>query len=238
MATQSELYSLAKSVGLSDASAKTAAAIAMAESKGDPHAHNTNVLTGDNSYGLWQINMIGNLGPDRRAKYGLSSNEQLFDPATNARVMAGESHNGTNWVPWSTWPIAYQTYMANPVTDQSHNPGWLDKLGRSIANSPIGLGITNGTNPITSTAQAAASAADTLGKATKWVSNSENWIRVGYVVGGSVLVVAGLVMVLQSTSTGRAIVGTASGITPPARAAKVARVGMSSKPGTASYDPK
>lgn len=72
--------------------AQRMAAIAIAESgdknhpeKGaNPKAHNP--VPPDNSYGLWQINMIGNLGVERRKKYGLKSNEDLFDPATNARV--------------------------------------------------------------------------------------------------------------------------------------------------------
>jgi hypothetical protein len=63
-------------------------AIGMAESSGNAGAHNPNRSTGDNSYGLWQINMIDDLGPARRAKYGLRSDNDLKDPETNARVMA------------------------------------------------------------------------------------------------------------------------------------------------------
>ena len=66
--------------------AVTATAIALAESGGDPHAHNDNASTGDDSYGLWQINMIGDIGPERRKVLGLTRNEELFDPATNARA--------------------------------------------------------------------------------------------------------------------------------------------------------
>jgi phage protein D len=58
----------------------------MAESGGNSRALNNNPATGDLSYGLWQINMIGQLGPDRRRQFGLSSNDALYDPATNARV--------------------------------------------------------------------------------------------------------------------------------------------------------
>ena len=38
------------------------AAIAMAESGSNAEAHNDNANTGDNSYGLWQINMLGSMG--------------------------------------------------------------------------------------------------------------------------------------------------------------------------------
>ena len=74
--------------GLTPERAVLMAAIGMAESSGNTGAHNPNRSTGDNSYGLWQINMIDELGPSRRAKYGLKSDNDLKDPETNARVMA------------------------------------------------------------------------------------------------------------------------------------------------------
>jgi AraC-like DNA-binding protein len=74
--------------GLSKEDAITMAAVGMAESTGNSGVRNTNPNTGDDSYGLWQINMIGNLGPDRLRRYGLTSAEDLKDPETNARVMA------------------------------------------------------------------------------------------------------------------------------------------------------
>ena len=74
--------------GLSKEDAITMAAVGMAESTGNSGVRNTNPDTGDDSFGLWQINMIGNLGPDRLRRYGLRSAEDLKDPETNARVMA------------------------------------------------------------------------------------------------------------------------------------------------------
>lgn len=61
-------------------------AVAMAESSGNPNALNDNPRTGDLSYGAWQINMKGGMGPERRSALGISSNEELFDPAVNARA--------------------------------------------------------------------------------------------------------------------------------------------------------
>jgi Lysozyme like domain len=58
-------------------------AISKRESGWRPEAFNGNGSTGDLSYGLMQINMRGSLGPARLAQFGLSSNEQLLDPATN-----------------------------------------------------------------------------------------------------------------------------------------------------------
>ena len=54
--------------GFKGKSLDTAYAVAMAESAGNPHAFNDNWHTGDLSYGLMQINMIGKMGPNRRAQ--------------------------------------------------------------------------------------------------------------------------------------------------------------------------
>jgi hypothetical protein len=176
----------------------------MAESGGNANAHNS--TPPDDSYGLWQINMRGDLGPQRRKRYKLSSNEQLFDPRTNALAMAGESFGGLDWSPWTTYTNkAYKQYLGNPVTDQ-HLP----------AAPSIGSGIVSS---VTAPLDTAKSAVETLTKTAKWVSNSENWIRVGYVTGGAVLVVAGLVMVLQSTGVGRA----AMNVIPAGRVANIVK---------------
>ena len=89
--------------GASPQQAAMMAAIAMPESGGNPYAHNPNARTGDNSYGLWQVNMLGGMGPERRKQFGLSRNEELFDPVTNARaalkLMQGRGGLGN----WSTY---------------------------------------------------------------------------------------------------------------------------------------
>ena len=41
-------------------------AVALAESSGLPYTHNRNQFTGDDSYGLFQINMIDEIGVERR----------------------------------------------------------------------------------------------------------------------------------------------------------------------------
>lgn len=86
-------------------------AIAMAESGGNRMAHNQKPP--DNSYGLWQINMIGQLGPRRRAKYGLKSNDDLFAGSTNARVAYGIYTTEGGLQAWSTYKTgAYKQYLS------------------------------------------------------------------------------------------------------------------------------
>lgn len=76
-------------------------AIAGRESRWMPGAFNGNRSTGDKSYGLFQINMIDSLGPARRKTFGISKDEDLFDPRTNikaARLLFGDG----NYAPWGS----------------------------------------------------------------------------------------------------------------------------------------
>lgn len=85
----SQLQQLAASVGFPDPA--LAAAIAMAESGGDPNAYNT-----EGSYGLWQVNINFH-------QQFQSDPSVLFDPTTNAQAAFQISSGGTNWNPWSTF---------------------------------------------------------------------------------------------------------------------------------------
>lgn len=64
----------------------------------------------DYSYGLFQINMKGAMGPDRRKRFGLKSNDDLFNPDTNARV-AHSMYQSAGWGPWKS--------KARPITQES-----------------------------------------------------------------------------------------------------------------------
>jgi hypothetical protein len=44
--------------------------------------------------------MIGDLGPDRRDKFNLQSNYELFNPVLNAQVAYYMSEGGQNWSSW------------------------------------------------------------------------------------------------------------------------------------------
>jgi ribosomal protein S28E/S33 len=95
-----ELVDVLKHAGFEGNALKVAWAIVKKESNGRPVAFNGNVRTGDNSYGIFQINMIGDLGEERRKKFELSSNAELFDPITNAQIAYRMSAEGTNWSAW------------------------------------------------------------------------------------------------------------------------------------------
>lgn len=111
---QDDLVDVLRAVGFKGQGLKLAWAVAMRESNGRPIAHNDNVNTGDNSYGVFQINMFGNLGPDRREKFGLAANTDLFDPITNAKVAFHMTKGGVDWGSWGLGPNAYDGTAAEP----------------------------------------------------------------------------------------------------------------------------
>lgn len=105
-----QLMNIAKGAGFTGRAAEIMAAIAMAESGGNPRAHNRKPP--DNSYGLWQINMHGRLGPERQRQFGLRSYNDLFDPAINARAAFAISGGGVNFRPWSVYNNgAYKKFL-------------------------------------------------------------------------------------------------------------------------------
>ena len=113
-------------------------AVAMAESTGD--ATETNMKGQDRSYGLWQINMKDEMGPQRRKALGLSSNEELFDPAVNARA-AKMLFDERGFQPWR-----------NSYGNANYNR-WIGQA-RAVAPSVMGgggaaAGVSGG--PVTST---------------------------------------------------------------------------------------
>lgn len=95
-----ELAQLLYAVGFEGKALRTAWAVVKKESNGRPLAFNGNVRTGDSSYGIFQINMIGGLGVDRREKYDLNSNKDLFDPVVNAEIAYHMSSGGKDWTSW------------------------------------------------------------------------------------------------------------------------------------------
>jgi hypothetical protein len=44
--------------------------------------------------------MIGSLGEDRRDKFNLASNAELFNPVVNAQIAYHMSDGGTDWSAW------------------------------------------------------------------------------------------------------------------------------------------
>lgn len=92
-------------------------AISERESKWNSNAHNPNRATGDNSYGLFQINMIEKYAEGRRKSFGIASNEDLFDPEKNVRAAKnmydGRKSKGNGWYDWGPYKGKSETYNTN-----------------------------------------------------------------------------------------------------------------------------
>lgn len=121
--TDEELVDLLSLVGFEGKALKVAWAVAKKESNGRPKAHNDDISTGDDSYGIFQINMLGSLGDDRREKFGIKKNIELFDPVTNAEAAFYMTAKGTNWGSWGYGPYAYDGDPSEPKIEQ-----WLTKF--------------------------------------------------------------------------------------------------------------
>jgi hypothetical protein len=129
----SALAKLWTSAGGNPGSAHLAAAVALAESGGNPNAlnHNTN---GTVDRGLWQINSI-------------HGNKSVFDPMGNARAAVSISSNGGSWVPWVTYHTgAYLKFMerGGRVGGRPGMPewgGWHGRGGEFTAHGPTMIGV-------------------------------------------------------------------------------------------------
>lgn len=108
--TPAQIYGYAVGAGFTPAQAVTATAVAMAESGGNPSAAAivSNPKPGnlpETSYGLWQINTLGN------PQYATAD---LTDPATNAAAAyAIFQSSGGNWNPWGAYTNgSYSQYLS------------------------------------------------------------------------------------------------------------------------------
>lgn len=92
------------------------------ESGWNPAAYNGDESTGDNSIGLAQINMIGNMGPSRMKtlqSLGVDvstveeARQALKDPLTNLRFAYTLSDEGTNFYHWGGYKGESDTYSTD-----------------------------------------------------------------------------------------------------------------------------
>jgi hypothetical protein len=107
--SEKELDSILRQAGFSGNGLRIAKAIVFYESTNRPMALNKS----SNCYGLFQINMTGSMGPDRREKYNLKSNDDLYNPLINAQIAYQMSNGGKNWSAWSTENAAKKAASIN-----------------------------------------------------------------------------------------------------------------------------
>lgn len=144
--TPKQIAQVARQAGIPEDKIPTMVAIAMAESSGNSEAHNPRYP--DNSFGLWQINMLDEpgyqLGAERRQKYGLSSNEELKDPLTNAKA-ALDILNSQGLSAWSVYTSgAYRDYLPDAQAAISSTPRTAGNLQLPDSNNSINVPMPAG----------------------------------------------------------------------------------------------
>lgn len=145
--TNAQIQQLWINNGGSAALAPTMAAIAEAESSGNPQNLNNTPSTGDYSVGLWQINYYGNLYNSRTAEFG-SPGSLSADPNAQARA-AIALYNQSGLGNWTTYTSgAYKQYLSGSSAVPSG----------TVTGSPAGSGTSSSTS-LTTAANALATEA-------------------------------------------------------------------------------
>lgn len=184
MASMIEIAQYAYGAGLRNpAKLSMAVAIAEAESGGNPKSYNGKGR--DDSYGLWQINMKAHT----LSELGINAKTDLFDPATNARAMVKISGSGSNWHPWSTYPLRAAAFLpaangavAIMLADPSKAAGYVDQAAGTVSDA-TGIGAL---------AQGVTEAAQAPLKVLNWLGDPGTWVRISFLVLGGAMVIGGL----------------------------------------------
>lgn len=189
MQSPTDIGALAFGAGVHDiTNLANAIAVALAESGGNEKAHNTKPP--DDSYGLWQINLYGDLKAQRMTQLGLKAPTDLYDPATNAHAMAVLSNNGASWGPWSTYgSLAYRAFYPGALAIATTTVQAAGTIGAVETAVDTAASAYHG---VVAIAKFFGEAVKWLIKAGTWLAKRENWNRIGKVVIGGALVLVGI----------------------------------------------
>jgi hypothetical protein len=147
--TFAQLRALWLEAGGAPSLADTMAAIALAESSGNPDAINPEACraaahdcdpctlsnTGDYSIGLWQINYYGGLFESRKDAYGCPG--ELWTPIKNARAAVDIADGGHGLSAWTTFTSgAYRQYLGVGASGPT--------AAKSTAGSPHTVSVPRG----------------------------------------------------------------------------------------------
>lgn len=201
--TPGMLLTLARSAGFSSTRMhkgipedRMAVAIGLGESGGNAFAHNK--IPPDDSYGVWQINMLGSLGPARREQFGIKENKELFDPTVNvraAKIVFTEA--GNSFRPWSVYTsgswIRHRAKAMNAKPEPlPEGENWVGDLIPDVPDIP---------NPL-----------DEIRDVFGFITDPDNWKRVGLFIGGGVLLIVALIAVMDRLGAGKAVGKVASAV--------------------------
>lgn len=183
-----------------------AVAVSWAENgKGDPGAVSPVNRDGSRDYGLWQINS------GKFAGLGLTEATAKDARANAAAAYRLQTTSKSGWGNWTTYTSgAYQKYIGLAGLAV----GRLPEVGGTKNLPPLagtGPGIVQGIGDAAGQAKEAVSAPfnaakdmlDAFNKSAMYLGQPHLWQRVGLTVAGGLVVIAGMVLVVMSTSQGR-----------------------------------
>lgn len=175
----------------------TAIAVALEESGGNPDAVNVNKdKYRSRDRGLWQIN--DHWHPE-------VSDAVAFDPTQAAAAAYAISHQGSNWTAWSAVKSgAYLMYLprAKASVAKLVNGGYLPPTGstdQTDTGDPINPdpNIKNPDLVNPDVKNVGSSITDWMGGLSavlSWLSNADNWKRIGLAAGGVVCIILGIII--------------------------------------------
>lgn len=178
-----DVAAAAKSAGFQGNGLIVAVAVAMAESGGNPNAHN--VTPQEDSRGYWQINVRAH------PTYRLMN---LYDGRVNARAAYQISNGGLNWRPWTTYTSgAYKAHISAASGAVTGRVSGVQRGGTPQGNFVPGkdAGFPNLPNPL----NLITAPLDFL-KAALWLVDPANWRRAALMTTGVVLMVIGFLILV------------------------------------------
>lgn len=207
------VYAAVRDAGgnIADSDLVKAVAIAGRESGWDHGEHNPNTATGDDSWGWFQINILGDL-KSRLTSLGITTGEELGQPWNNARAFA-QLYNESGFYAWG--PYKHQSELAGVKPEtlaaaqkavaDARDKGWLtDKAIGTIksGNGPFEIGEPGHVaGPVTDARDAAGSALDFLKKLVSFLTNPAAWRWIGIGAIGVLLVIGAVAYANKDTIT-------------------------------------
>jgi hypothetical protein len=191
---------------------RMAVAIALGESGGNPQAHNP--VPPDDSYGLWQINMLASLGPARREQFGISSNDELFNPAINAKAANMVFREaGNSFRPWSvytsgSWMRHRSAAMAAQPEGNIPTPEQVEEGGGNWWDVFFEVNPwwdDNGPIDVRDPLQDAAGVLSGIGDAFSFMTDPENWKRVALFIAGGLALIIAIIAIMDKLGAGKAV---------------------------------
>jgi Lysozyme like domain len=194
-----EVAQYASAAGFRDQELVIAVAIALAESGaapvggsgGNANAHNDR---GEDSRGLWQINVSSSANPDLKGM-------NLYDPATNAKAaMIIKQRQG--WMAWSVFRpdrgAKYLLFMPKAgVAVQSMSTRF--RTSDNPLNDPLGAGtdVVESSEVLADAGRAIGQGVSLAAKAGTFLMDPQNWLRIVYVGVGVAMIVGGLLIIAK-----------------------------------------